>query len=299
MRLIYDFPFATGPEADMFGVGGIGEVAEAVEAAGFWGMSLTEHPAPSAKWLNAGGHQTVDPFVALGYAAARTDSLRLLTYLTVGPYRNPLLLAKAAATLDLLSGGRMVLGVGTGYLRSEFRSLGVDFEERNALFDEMLDVLPLHWSGDVFDFEGRHFTAKGVQARPAPVQQPIPIWIGGNAKVTRRRVAERAHGWMPLIASPEVTATSRTSSIDGLADLGRMIEEVKAAAGARAPGMAFVSLYQDESLWAAPDADEERHRHRLGEMADVGVTHVVLGGPEGVDAAANRSWIATVGEKFS
>ena len=91
----------------------------------------------------AGGHQTLDPFVALAFAAAVTKRLRLLTYLAVVPYRNPFLLAKAAATLDRLSGGRFILGVGSGYLKTEFFALGVDFDERNALFDEALDVLPL------------------------------------------------------------------------------------------------------------------------------------------------------------
>ena len=97
-----------------------------------------------------------------------------------------------------MSDGRFILGVGTGYLKAEYCALGVDFDERNVLFDEALDVLPLHWSGEPFDYEGTHFSCRGTIGRPAPVQQPIPIWIGGNAKLTLRRVAERAQGWMPL-----------------------------------------------------------------------------------------------------
>ena len=88
-----------------------------------------------------------------------TSRIRLLTYLAVVPYRNPFLLAKAAATVDKLSGGRFVLGVGTGYLKTEFRALGVDIEERNALFDEALDALPLHWKGETFDYQGATSTA--------------------------------------------------------------------------------------------------------------------------------------------
>ena len=136
MRFLYQYPDTHGAEGSMLDAGDLGDMAAAAEAAGFEGFTLTEHPAPSATWLGAGGHQTVDPFVALGYAAARTERIALMTYLIVAPYRNPLLLAKAAATLDLLSGGRFVLGVGTGYLKGEFRALGVDFDERNRRFDE-------------------------------------------------------------------------------------------------------------------------------------------------------------------
>src|SRR5207244_4032473 len=128
------------------------------------------HPVPGARWLEMGGHQTLDPFVALGSAAAVTTRMRLLTYLAVVPYRNPFLLAKAAATVDKLSNGRFILGVGTGYLKSEYFALGVDFDERNALFEEAIDALRLHWKGDSFSYEGRHFEARDVIARPRPVQ---------------------------------------------------------------------------------------------------------------------------------
>jgi len=76
--------------------------------------------------------------------------------------------------------------VGTGYLKGEFRALGVDFDERNAIFDEALDALPLHWKGEPFSYKGLHFEAKDAIARPRPVQNPIPIWIGGNSKVASK-----------------------------------------------------------------------------------------------------------------
>ena len=105
-------------------------------------FALTEHPIPGANWLAHGGHQTLDPFVGLAFAAAVTERIRLLTHLSVVPYRNPFLLAKSAATLDRCSKGRFILGIGTGYHKTEFFALGVDFDERNALFDEALEVLP-------------------------------------------------------------------------------------------------------------------------------------------------------------
>jgi probable F420-dependent oxidoreductase len=187
MRFMYQYPEVTGSAVDMLDCGPVADLARAAEAAGWSGFSFTEHPAGGARWLEAGGHQTLDPFVALGHVAAVTSRLRLFTYLTVVPYRNPLLLAKAATTVDRLSDGRFTLGVGTGYLKTEFFALGVEFDERNALFDEALDVLPLCWRGKPFTYHGHHFDARDIVTLPRPVQDPIPIWIGGNSRVTRQR----------------------------------------------------------------------------------------------------------------
>ena len=194
MKFILQYPEVTGLDRDMLDCGDVGEMAALAEAAGFDGISFTEHPAPGANWLTHGGHQTLDPFIALAFAAAATERLRLLTYLSVVPYRNPLLLAKSAASLDRLSNGRFTLGIGTGYHKTEFFALGVDFDERNDVFDEALDVLPRAWSGEPFSYAGRHFEARNVVQRPRPTQQPIPIWIGGNSQRSRRRVAASARG---------------------------------------------------------------------------------------------------------
>jgi alkanesulfonate monooxygenase SsuD/methylene tetrahydromethanopterin reductase-like flavin-dependent oxidoreductase (luciferase family) len=115
--------------------------------------------------------------------------------LPVGPpYRNPFLTAKQAATLDVLSGGRVILSVGTGYLRSEFLALGVEFEERNALFDEALEVIRRSWSEDDVVYEGLHFKALGQTQRPRPPEPGPTIWIGGNGKVARQRAARHGSG---------------------------------------------------------------------------------------------------------
>ncbi len=191
VKYLIQHPEPIGVERDLFTAGEVVPVAKAVEAAGWDGLAFTEHPAPGYRWLaEGGGHQTLDPFVALGAAAAVTERIKLLTYLAVVPYRNPLLLAKAAATVAMISDGRFILGLGTGYLKGEFFALGVDFEERNVLMDEALEVLPMHWSGERFSYEGTHFNARDIIARPSPKER-VPIWLGGNAKITRRRVAER------------------------------------------------------------------------------------------------------------
>ena len=154
MRFILQYPEASGSGIDLFDAGAIPEIAAAAEAAGLDGIALTEHPAPSSRWLETGGHQSLDPFVALAAAAGVTERLALVTNLSVIPYRNPLLLAKSAATLNRMSEGRFYLGAGAGYLKSEYFALGVDFKERNALFEEALQVMQLHWSGEPFDIRG-------------------------------------------------------------------------------------------------------------------------------------------------
>ena len=219
-----------------------------------------------------GGHQTLDPFVALGAVAAVTERVKLLTYLAVVPYRNPLMLAKAAASVDLLSNGRFILGLGTGYLKSEFFALGVSFDERNTLFDEALDVMPMHWSGEPFSYEGTHFSARDVVARPSPAR-PIPIWIGGNAKITRRRVAERAQGWMPMSGPPEMATTTRTAHLGSLDDIAAAITELKGMAGDRAGEIDVMVLYTDDSILRRGE-DVERHRDALGRIAEAGATWV-------------------------
>ncbi|WP_045877812.1 LLM class F420-dependent oxidoreductase [Pseudofrankia sp. DC12] len=275
MRFMFQYPEKKGTAGDLLDAGAIGEVARAVERNGFSGFSLTEHPAPGAAWLAAGGHQTLDPFVALAYAAAVTERIRLLTYLAVAPYRNPFVLAKAAATVDKLSGGRMILGLGAGYQKSEFHALGVEFAERNALFDEVLDVLPLHWSGEPFTYQGRHFSARDVVALPRPVQSPIPVWIGGNSALSRRRAAERAQGWMPMAGGALVSASARTPSLDSLGDLDVTIASLReaAAAAGRTDQVDVLYSYRDFGL-ETPAVDADRHREAFDDLKKTGVTWI-------------------------
>ncbi|MEU6749358.1 LLM class F420-dependent oxidoreductase [Spirillospora sp. NPDC046719] len=277
MRFIFHYPETGGLDGDVLDAGPLRDVAAAAERAGFDGLSLSEHPVPGARWLASGGHQTLDPFVALGYVAAATERLRLLTHLAVAPYRNPFLLAKAAATLDRLSGGRLILGLGTGYQKSEFHALGVDMEERNALFDEALDVLPLHWNGEPFGYQGRHFSARDVIARPRPVQDPIPIWIGGNPRLRRRRVAERAQGWMPMTGGAQLSATARTPALGSLDELAAAVSEMReaAAAAGRDDRIDVLHSYQGPGI-ETPAADADRHREALGEIEKAGVTWVLV-----------------------
>jgi probable F420-dependent oxidoreductase len=172
--------------------------AQAAEQAGFHAVSVTDHPCPTGAWLDAGGHHAQDPFVILGLAAGATRTIRLQTGIIVLPYRNPFLTARAVATLDVVSGGRMMLGVAPGYLEGEYRALGVDFARRGALMDEYLSAMKLAWTGEDFSFEGSGYRAEGNRILPHPVQRPHPpIYIGGTSRRAARRAAEAGDGWNP------------------------------------------------------------------------------------------------------
>jgi probable F420-dependent oxidoreductase len=295
MQFMFQYPDVHGIDGDMLDAGPIVELAQTAERTGWDGISFTEHPAPGANWLAAGGHQTLDPFVALAAAAAVTTRLRLLTYLAVVPYRNPLLLAKTAASVDKVSGGRFILGTGTGYLKSEFHALGVDFEERNELFDEALDVLPLHWSGKPFSYQGKHFNARDVIARPAPVRQPIPIWIGGNAKITLQRVATKAQGWMPLTGPASMANTTRSPHLESIDSITERLAMLRELAGERFATLDLAVSYTDPTIHQ-PGVDTARHHEALDAYRQMGATWIVVAGPTGRHPLARDFLEAFAGE---
>src|SRR6201999_3095070 len=172
---------------------GIGDVARLVEEAGFDGFSMSEQPYPDRGWLARGGHHAFDPFVSLSFAAAATTRIRLMTYILVSGYRSPYLTAKAAASFDLLSGGRFTLGTGAGYLKAEFEALGADFDRRGALLDEAIAAWKATWAG--IDHDGPEFGIEGHVALPPPLTTGgPPIWIGGNGAAAQRRAVEGADG---------------------------------------------------------------------------------------------------------
>ncbi len=210
--------------AEFVSADGIAAVARAAEAAGFTSVFVTEHPYPEDAWLATGGHHALDPFVALSFAASATTSVRLFTNLCVVPYRNPFLVAKAALTLDVLSGGRLTLGVGAGYLEPEFRALGVDFEERNELLDEGLVAIKRAWTEDGVEMTGRHFEVRGHTMLPRPVQSPHPpIWVGGNSKRAIRRAVDLADGWTPMPNPRALGARRRSAHLETVEELEALI----------------------------------------------------------------------------
>ncbi len=234
MRFALQLPTSQVFDGDEFVSGAaVAEMARAAEDAGLDAVAVTDHPAPPARWVAAGGHHSLDPFVALSFAAAATTRIRLLTQVVVLPYRNPFVLAKAAASLDALSGGRLILGGAAGYLEPEFAALGADFAGRNEASDEAIDVLRAAWRGEAVDVAGRRFLAKGTAQLPRPAQpNGPPIWIGGNARRAIRRAVERGDGWMPFPAPAKMAGWTRTAALESLEDLRDALAYARAHAAA-------------------------------------------------------------------
>lgn len=206
----------------------ITEMARAAEAHGFGAVYVTDHPAPTAAWLATGGHHALEPLVALSFAAASTTTLRVHTNLYVAAFRPALLAAKSLATLDVLSGGRLIVGLGAGYLRGEFEALGVPYEARGARLDDTIVAMQRAWTGVPFPA----VTAGGeeVVVRPVPSQRPHPpLWIGGNSRAAIDRAVRHAQGWSPF-ANAGFAALTRTAEIASVEDLAARLELLQARA---------------------------------------------------------------------
>lgn len=192
--------------------------ARTAEATGWSAIAFTDHPAPSTRWVQGGGEGSSDPFGSLAFCAAVTRTIRLLTWVLVLPYRNPLLTAHQIATLDVLSAGRLTLGLGTGYLRGEFRGVGADFDHRRELFDEAVEVLTSGWTQDEVAVEGRGFTAPGNVLQPRPVQLPRPpLWLHGNGAWATERAARYGDGWLATMTTDVLARTIRTTPMPDIA----------------------------------------------------------------------------------
>lgn len=253
-------------------------VATQAEAAGFSAIALSEHPAPSVKWRNYGGHNTLDPIAALSFMAAATSQIRLMTNLYVLPFRNPYLSAKALGSLDLISGGRLIAGVGAGYLRSEFSAVGVDIDRRAELLDEALAALHSIWTDPEIPFSGQDFGAVGPVALQRTAQRPHPpIWIGGNGAAAIRRVVEHGNGWMPIIAAADMASTMRTTAIENAEQFGIAVQRLRnrLADAGRDPSSVDIQVVCPHT-----DLDDEtslrRAREVLAELAGHGATWAVV-----------------------
>ncbi|MGH9031114.1 MAG: LLM class F420-dependent oxidoreductase [Acidimicrobiia bacterium] len=198
--------------------------ARAAEAAGFDSIWAGEHvvlPDPQAPPSPmAPQDPALDSLLALTWAAAHTTTIRLATGIVILPQRNPAVLAKEVATLDVLSGGRVMLGVGVGYLEAEFRALGANFEERGAVTDEYLDAMERLWYDEHPEYHGRFVDFGGIDAYPRPVQQPIPLVVAGHSAPAYRRVVARARGWYGYWLTPEDVA----GSLSGLREAAARVE---------------------------------------------------------------------------
>ncbi len=275
----------------------VAEMARAAEDAGFDACYVTDHPFPDDRWLAGGGHHALDPMVVLAVAGAATTTLRLQTHVFVVAYRNPFLAAKSVLSLDVLTGGRVILGVAAGYLRPEFGALGVDFDERNDLTDEAIDAMVAAWTEDGVVLDGRHFRARGNTMLPRPVAQPHPpIWVGGNSRRAIERAVERGQGWLPFPNPQAASRAVKTPAMETLADLAKRIGLVRAhctAVGRTDPLDVCCGSFA-RSLGLPGGDDPVALRDESAALADLGVTWMTVQ----FDAPTRAEW-RTQMERFA
>ena len=207
----------------------VADIAARAESLGFESIWLPEHPVmpvnPASRYpgspdgsIPKGMSDMADPYIGLARASAVTSTIKLGTGITLIPERNPLVLAGAISTLDLFSGGRFLLGIGTGWLREETEIMGGDFDHRWTQAREAIEVMRALWTQDSAEYHGRYYNFPPVQCNPKPAQEGgPPVILGGNARNVFRRVARWGDGWMPTAATPEQIAAGR-AAIDELAE---------------------------------------------------------------------------------
>ena len=213
-----------------------------------------------------------DALTVLTWAAARTERVRLGTSVLVLPYLHPMVLAKELATIDRLSGGRVIAGVGVGSLPEENAALGVGYDDRGPFGDEAIDVMRALWSSPTADHDGERFSFHGLKSGPQPAQSPLPVWIGGAGAPARRRAARVGQGWHPMC------------SVGGLARrLPKLVEALDAAGRDRA------------SIVVAPriDVSQLPDRAAVDAFAEAGADQLIVGTGT-ADVAGIREGLAQV-----
>jgi probable F420-dependent oxidoreductase len=262
------------PTLDVLDPIGIRDVAQAAEALGFSHLVAWEHVAGAdvthrRDWDGVSTLQPIhEPLVLFGYVAAVTRRLELVTGVLVLPQRQTVLVAKQAAEVDILSGGRLRLGVGVGWVEPEFRALNAGWTDRGRRSEEQIEVLRALWTREVVTFHGNWHHVQDMGISPLPMQRPIPIWIGGQADVSLRRVAAIGDGWMAPVSPVEV-------------EQGRYVERLHryARAAGRDPSEvgieAIVSVAEDLHPEGSPRLrSPEQWKDDVETWRTLGATHV-------------------------
>ena len=183
----------------------------------------------TGEFPGSGSGESMEQLTLLSFLAGQTSKIRLVTSVIIVPHRNPLVAAKALATLDVLSGGRLVVGVGVGWMREEFEALGLPpFEERGVVTDEYIRVYKELWTEDNPSYSGKYVSFDNIDFLPKPVQKPHPpIWVGGESRPALRRTAELADGWYPLGSNPTFpmgTPEQLKAGLERLASYAKMFD---------------------------------------------------------------------------
>ena len=250
-------PQATGPSLEAW--------AGRAEALGFSHLAVSDHivipstiasPYPySETGAVSGWGESVEQFTYLAYLAAITETAQLVSSVTVIPLRGAMHIAKTVATIDVLSGGRMVLGIGVGWLEEEFEAVQAPaFAARGRVTDEYLQAFKLLWTEDDPRFEGEHVRFADIIFEPKPVQKPHPpIWVGGESTPAMRRAVRHGDAWHPIDSNPRHRLDTRSRMADGIARLRQLAEQ-----NDRDPMSVGVALYTGWSSEPATADDGER-----------------------------------------
>jgi probable F420-dependent oxidoreductase len=231
-------------------------VAKQAEELGFSDVWVSDHIAIPKGAAYPPSAYILEPLIALTWAAAATERVRLGTTVLVIPLRTPVLLAKMLGSLDLMSGGRLILGAAGGWLKQEFEALGVSFDDRGAITDETIDIMRSCWTEDPIDLEGKLTGVKMVEMRTKPQpEKSIPIWIGGHSEPAFRRAVQRGDGWHGAFQPPDKVKP--------------MIERLRRDR----PEESFtISL---RTRWDALKDDQDEIARELDGYMEAGVQHIV------------------------
>jgi probable F420-dependent oxidoreductase len=204
------------------------QLASRAEALGFASVWVHDHVFNAGHvFRRIGDKPYYEPLTLLSYVAARTERVGLGTSVLVLPYHNPIRLAKTAATLDVLSGGRLILGVGVGAVAPESEAMGSPYAERGAITDEAIAVMKELWTKDDPSFAGKYHRFSGMPFSPKPLQRPhIPVLIGGNSRAAIRRAVRLGNGWHPLAVSPEMLRQGIHDLQEQAQAVGRDVSEI-------------------------------------------------------------------------
>ena len=223
-----DGAIAMGTQAEQHGFDSVWTVEHVVVPAGY----ESEYPySPTGRMPGPEESPIPDPLIWLTWVAAATTTLRLATGILILPQRNPLVLAKELATLDVLSRGRVTLGVGVGWLREEFDALGIPFEERAGRTDEYIEAMRVLWRDAESTFDGKHTRFEQAKSYPKPSQQPIPVHVGGHTKAAARRAGRLGDGFFPGRSTAEDLAPLLEEMRKAATEAGRDPDTIEVSAG--------------------------------------------------------------------
>jgi probable F420-dependent oxidoreductase len=194
------------PWADQASIEELARVAEVGDRLGYHHLTCSEHIGLPASELARRGSRYWDPLATFGFLAARTESIRFATHVLVLPYHHPLEIAKRYGTLDVVSNGRVILGVGVGTLKEEFDLIGAPFDDRGPRSDDALKALRASLSQPLPEYHGPFYDFAGLIVDPCAVQEHVPIWVGGRTLRSLRRATALADGWCPFAVPPAKAA---------------------------------------------------------------------------------------------